>query len=232
MINLKDLEIVSQSQKIYDNFNGFILSSDTKVFGKLVARTLLMEKVKDIPGDIVELGVFKGTGLLSFLKLKKYLCPNSRKKVIGFDFFDTDSLLESLVDQDKEAMKTLFKDRGFSHEVSFVEYLRKLAFESGFKDYEFDLIKGDVSKTTEEYVSSRPGLKISLLYLDLDLGEPTYNSLCTMWSRVSKGGIVVFDEYGYHKWSESQGVDRFFSDKDVEIKSLNFLAPTAYVVKK
>jgi len=232
MIKLNDLEIVSQAQEIYDNFNGFILSSDTKVFGKLLARTLLFNSVKNVPGDILEFGVFKGTGLMTFLKLKKYLTPNSGKKVIGFDFFDTESLLNSLTDQDKEAMSCLFKQRGFSHEESFKKHLCDLIKQAGFCDHEFDLIKGDVSKTTKDYISTRPGLKISLLYLDLDLEEPTYDVLQAAWGRVSSGGIVVFDEYAFHKWSESKGVDRFFKNKDVQIKSLNFIAPSAYVVKK
>ena len=192
-MKLDDLEIIPQSQKIYNGFNDFMLSSDVKVFGKMLARTLLFNKVKNIPGDIVEFGVFKGTGLMTFLKLKRYLCPNTVKKVVGFDFFETDGLL---------------------------------------KPYEFDLIKGDASQMAQEYVKSRPGLKISLLYLDLDLAKPTYDVLCAMWNKVSQGGVVVFDEYAYQKWSESQGVDQFFEDKDVEIISLNYMAPTACVVKK
>ncbi len=46
-MDLKELEIVETSQNLYDFFNGFILSSDTKVFGKLLARTLLVDQVKD-----------------------------------------------------------------------------------------------------------------------------------------------------------------------------------------
>jgi len=232
MIELNDLEIISQAQEIYDNFNGFILSPDTKVFGKLLARTLLFNSVKNIPGDILELGVFKGTGIMTFLKLKRYLTPNSGKKVIGFDFFDTESLLNSLTDQEKEAMTCLFKQRGFSHEESFKKHLHDLIKQAGFCDHEFDLVNGDASQTVKKYINTRPGLKISLLYLDLDLEEPTYNVLQAAWDRVSSGGIVVFDEYAFHKWSESKGVDRFFEDKDVQIRSLNFIAPSAYVVKK
>ena len=52
-----------------------------------------------------------------------------------------------------------------------------------------------------------------------------------MSERVSIGGIHVFDEYNFHNWSESVGVDRFFADKDINIESLNFVAPSAYVVK-
>ena len=72
-MDLKELEIVDTSQNLYDFFNGFILSSDTKVFGKLLARTLLVDQVKDLPGDIVECGVFKGTGMLTFLKIQGLL---------------------------------------------------------------------------------------------------------------------------------------------------------------
>ena len=80
-MKLKELELISQSQKIYDGFNSFMLSSDIKVFGKMLARTLIFNEVKDIPGDILEFGVFKGTGVMTFLKLKRYLCPNTVKKV-------------------------------------------------------------------------------------------------------------------------------------------------------
>ncbi len=145
---------------------------------------------------------------------------------------DTESLLSSLASQDKEAMSCLFEQRGFSHEESYKQYLYDLIKQAGFHDYEFDLVKGDVSRTASDYINKCPGLKISLLYMDLDLDEPTYDVLQAAWNRVSKGGIVVFDEYGFHKWSESKGVDRFFKDKELQVKSLNFIAPSAYVVKK
>ena len=74
-------------------------------------------------------------------------------------------------------------------------------------------------------------MKISLLYLDLDLAQPTYDVLNAAWDRVSRGGIVVFDEYAFHHWSESQGADQFFKDKNVQIKNLNYIAPSAYIIK-
>lgn len=230
-MDLKELEIINIDQKIYDNFNGFILSSDTKVFGKLLARTLLMNQVKDLPGDIVECGVFKGTGLATFLKLKKYMCPNSLKKVIGFDFFDSEKLLQSLSGPDKEAMTTLFKERKFEHKDNYVKYFAENIKKMGFAEHEFELVAGDVSQTTKTFTSERPGFRISLLYLDLDLDIPTYQTLQNMWDRVVSGGIVVFDEYAFHKWSESDGVDRFFKDKKVQVKTLNYICPSAYVVK-
>ena len=231
-MKLKELEIVDTSQNLYDAFNGFILSSDTKVFGKLLARTLLVNQVKDVPGDIVECGVFKGTGMLTFLKIKRFLCPNSGKKVVGFDFFNSEKLVESLAGMDKEAMNTLFHQRNYKHEDNQVQLFGDFVKQCGFKEHEFELVAGDITETAAKYVSERPGFRISLLYIDLDVEVPTYEALSAMWDRVVKGGIVVFDEYAFHKWSESAGADRFFVDKDVEIKTLNYICPTAYVVKK
>ena len=223
-MNIKKLELIETPQELFDSFNNFILSNDTKIFNKLIARTLLYEKVKNIPGDIVECGVFKGTGFYTFLKLKRIFNPNSNKKVIGFDFFDNESLVSTLTNElDKTYMDSLFKERNFNHDDNFKDLLYNKILNDGFLPNEFDLIKGDVSTTTYSFSNENPGFKISLLYMDLDLEKPTYDTLSNFWDNMTKGGIIVFDEYGYHKWSESKGVDRFIEEKGLEIKSINFL---------
>jgi hypothetical protein len=232
MENLKKIEIIDTEQKIFDGFNDFILSPDKKVFGKLLARTLLLNEVKDIPGDIVECGVFKGTGLLTFLKLKNYLMPNTHKKVIGFDFFESDALVETLHGQDKQLMKSLFEDRNMQHNKNYCDSLKQKIINFGFKEHEFDLVKGDVSKTTFDFLKDKPGFRISLLYIDVDVEKPTLDVLQAFWDKVSKGGIVVFDEYAFHSWSEANGADTFFKDKNVIIKSLDYICPTAFIKKE
>jgi hypothetical protein len=232
MVKLNDLELTAEPQSLFDNFNSFILSKDRRVFNKLMSRALLYNEIKDIPGDIVECGVFKGTGMYTFLKLKNIFNPNSSKKVIGFDFFDTEGLISSIGGgQDKEAMDTLFKKRNFEHKSSFKDEFHNQLLSHGFPSSDFELVEGDISITSQAFSQANPGLKISLLYLDLDLEIPTYQTLNNLWNNVTKGGIVVFDEYGYHKWSESKGVDRFIEEKNLEIKSLNFMCPTAYIKK-
>lgn len=231
-MNNIDIELIKTSQSLYEGFNEFIMSDDLKVFGKLLARTLLFNEVKNIPGDIVECGVFKGSGIFTFLKLKRYFCPNSYKKVIGFDIFNSEELINNLHDIDKLTMSELFKSRKFAHEPEYKDFLELKLLNNGFQPHEFSLIMGDVSKTTPIFADENPGFKISLLYLDLDLEEPTYDVLNAFWDKISINGIVVFDEYAYGKWSESKGVDRFFADKQVEIESLNYLCPTAVIRKK
>jgi len=223
-------EVINTPQHIFDSFNHFMFSSDTKLFAKLIARTMLFNEVKDVPGDIVECGVYKGSGLLTWLKLKDTLSPNAFKKIIGFDMFDSESLLNSLNGHDKETMNALFSNRQFEYK-NYDSILSKMILDAGFDNSNFELIQGDVSKTAEEFVSKRPGFKISLLYLDMDLEKPTYDALLHLWPRISKGGLVVFDEYGYHQWSESKGADKFVNENNLEIKMLNYNTPTAFIKK-
>jgi hypothetical protein len=80
-MKLKELELTSDlDQEFYDSFNPFILNQDNKIFGKSLARIVLYIMVREDPDDIVELGVSKGAGVLTFLKLKRFLSPNSSKK--------------------------------------------------------------------------------------------------------------------------------------------------------
>lgn len=222
---------INTSQKIYDSFNDFIFSNDTKVLSKLISKSILIDKTKDIPGDIVECGVFKGSGISAWLKLKRILIPNSMKKVIGFDIFDTKNLIENLSGVDKDRMKELFEDRKFSHDKNYKSILEKIIENTGFNKDSYELIDGDISITAQQFCQKRPGFKISILYLDMDLEKPTYDALSAFWDRISIGGLVIFDEYAYHQWSESLGADKFFKEKKLQIKVLDFNSPTAYVQK-
>ena len=220
----------STPQNIFDNFNKFILSDDLKVFGKLVARTNLYNEIKDVPGDIVECGVYKGTGLFTWLKLKQIYSTLSNRKVIGFDVFDSYRLLSKLEGTDFDTMSDLFNERNFEYKNYKSKLINDLE-SSGFNQNDFELIEGDISETAYSFAKERPGFRIALLYLDLDIEKPTYDALNAFWSKVSKGGIVVFDEYACHQWTESDGVDKFLQENNLQLKMLNYSAPTAYIKK-
>lgn len=222
----------STPQYVYDSFNNFIFSPDTRILGKLLARAFLFNQVKDIPGDIVECGVFKGSGVLSWLKIKRILAFNSLKKVIGFDYFDTNSLINSLSGNDQVQMKDLFEERQYKHDEAAGKLLCEKISLAGFRESDYELVKGDISETAQEFVSERPGFRISLLYIDLDIEVPTYDALSAFWDRVSVGGLVVFDDYAIHQWSEAEGADKFFHSKNIKIKALDYLHPSAYVIKE
>jgi hypothetical protein len=235
MVNLYNNSDVSitNNQDLYDCFNKFILSDERVVFNKLYSRIQFYEMTKHLLGDIVECGVFKGSGLSTWLKILEINEPHSIKKVIGFDFFDP-NFVDSLDDKtEKDTMKQVF-DRCQNLENSEVslEGVTNKLLNAGFKTDKFQLVKGDVTKTSKSFLEDKPGLRISILYLDLDLDIPTYTALVNMWDKIVDGGVIVFDEYAYHNWSEANGVDRFVKENNLTIHSTKFKAPTAYIIKK
>jgi hypothetical protein len=219
------------SQELYDSFNSFIFNKDIKVLGKLLHRFRYFELTKHLAGDIVELGVFKGTGVATFVKILEIFATHSNKKVIGFDLFDSEN---KVIDDYKNGatMKTVY-NKVSNDELSLASITDKLTHinSDGSK---FILVEGDVCIKSKHFIDENSGFRISLLYVDLDLDEPVYESLKNLWSKILPGGYIIFDEYEYHKFDESNGVDRFLKDFNIEyeIQSTNWMAPCAYLIKK
>jgi hypothetical protein len=219
-------------QSHYDYYNGLLFSDDRNILFKMVTRIDLFNHIKDIPGDIVECGVFKGAGMALWLKLLDMHSPHDIRKVIGFDFFDQNFVDDIKDGIDRNAMKQVFsRCPDLQREDISVEGIVAKFKQAGVPAIKYELVKGDIARTSKDYAAERPGFRISILYLDLDLDEPTYQCLCNLWDRVVPGGIVVFDEYGYHIWSESNAVDRFVKEKGLRLIKTDVQSPTAWVMK-
>ena len=219
----------------YQNFNNFIFSDDIKIMGKLLHRFQHFLNVKDIPGDIVEVGVFKGSGMSSFMKFIEIFCPNSNKKVIGFDIFDvveSENILKSDKDIDRESMNVIY-DR-VDHNDLTLETVTNNLINTKISTDKFILVKGDVEKSIPIFLDENPGFRISYLYIDVDIDRPTYFTLKYLWDRILPGGVIIFDEFEYHKYSESNGVEKFLKEKGIDftVKSTDWMAPTAFMYKK
>jgi hypothetical protein len=218
---------------VYESFNKFIFSNDIKVLGKLLHRFKLFEMVKDLPGDTVEVGVFKGSGIATFQKFNELFCPNSIKKVVGFDIFDAtdpNTTLQKDSLNDISEMKKIY-DRVDVSELS-IEAVRARLDGMNLPS-NFILVKGDVETSIPAFLSDNPGFRISLLYLDADLERPTYLALSHLWDRIVPGGLVVFDEFEYHKFSEASGFEKFAKERGIkcDLRSTNFMSPTAFIIK-
>ncbi len=229
--NLKN----NPTQDVYDAFNSFMFSEDRKVLGKLLHRFEWFLKTKDLPGDVIEGGCFRGSGVSTFTKFIDIYCPNSNKKVIGFDIFDTVSAQKILGkdnDIDKTSMNVVY-DRVPHNELS-LDSVTKNILNTKISTDKFQLVAGDVEQTLPIFIKENPGLRISLLYIDFDIENPTYYMLKYLWDRILPGGVVLFDEFEYHKFTESNGVERFLKEKGLsfDLKSTNWIAPTAYMIKK
>ena len=166
---------------------------------QLLARMLWMheiyQKIINVPGVVMEFGVRWGQNLALFQNLRSIYEPyNYTRKVIGFDTFSGfvgTSSLDGTADIIAEGSYNVtpgyenYLDRllQYHENESPVAHIRKHA-----------LVKGDASKTIEQYLDENPETIVSLAYFNMDIYEPTKNSLNALKRVLVKGSVIGFDE--------------------------------------
>ena len=219
MIDLPDFE------KAFEYENNFFLSCNITRIGKLLAHYELFKMAQNIPGAIVECGVFKGISLVRFATFRSLLGNNFSKKIIGFDVFG--KFPETDFRDDKE-FRQHFIDTAGEEGIGEQQLMDVLIHKGIAKSVE--MVEGDITKTIPEYVASNPELSISLLNLDTDIYEPSVTVLEFFYPRIVKGGILILDDYGTFP-GETKAVDDYFKEKNVKIRKFNYSATPYYIIK-
>jgi hypothetical protein len=167
---------------------------------RLFARYELFKKVLRVKGSIVECGVFRGSGLMTWANVSAILEPNNiMRRVYGFDTF------EGFPDVDnKDASHFRNAARGELRSECFDELREIIAAydKNRFLGHvqKVILIKGDAAKTIPEFVKENAHLVVCLLFLDFDLFQPTKIALDCFLPRMPKGAILAFDELDNPAW--------------------------------
>ena len=164
---------------------------------RFLAHYELYRQVKDLPGDIIELGVYNGSSLMSWANfLEIFNMGDRQKQVFGFDDFKPFQGHAADENRLRDAIDIFDKDR-------FIPYKPRVK-----------VFAGDILQTLPLFIRDTPGLRLNLVHFDCDYYEPTKLALELLWPLVVKGGICIFDEYGIKPWGgESNAVDDFFKDK-------------------
>ena len=173
-----------KSSDIWNAENIYHLKTDTSRIGKLIYHYEIYKKITNIPGDIIECGVFKGAGIFTWVKLLKLFKPNNDFKVIGFDFFKNKNRPKLKYKLDKKVVD-FHKAGAISQKDLF-----KKCEEWNFKNLK--LYAGDVKKTSKKYARESLGSRIALLYLDVDNYEGTLEILKNLYTNINITKIYNF----------------------------------------
>jgi hypothetical protein len=204
---------------------------------RFLAHVELFLKTLDVPGHIAELGVFRGNGLMTWANLLEAYCVGNRTKVVyGFDNWDGFSELSP---EDGKPAPAVRKTVGGFSPAQFQAELREAI--NVFDRDRFipwkarvQLIDGQIEESVPRFLEDNLDIRFSLVHFDCDLYRPTKAALEAMWPRLSRGGIMLFDEYALAHWAgETKAVDEFIADKP-EIRPVSLVwnnTPGAYIVK-
>ena len=219
-------------QTMYDAETVFHLTMTQDRLSKFIAHYEAMKMVSNIPGCIVECGVFKGTSIVRFASMRNLLYNDFSAKIIAFDVFSDDFPNTQFEEDQKQREHWLQTAGGSSISIEQLEMVFK---HHGMENYE--LVSGDICETVPAYVKNNQGLKVSLLNIDCDFVEPTLSVLEHLYNRVMPGCVILLDNYSgegttgqsYH--GDTKGVDDFFKNKEVNIRRFPWAARPCYIVK-
>jgi len=220
MIDLPDFS------KAFEYENNFYLSCDITRISKILAAYELYKLCLDLPGHIVECGVFKGISLSRFAMFRNLFGNPYSKEIIAFDTFD--KFPETGFPDDKNYRASFIAEAG--EDSISVEQLRGVLERRGVGQ-NIELIAGDITETVPEYVKIRPELKISLLNLDTDIYEPAVTVLEHLYPRLVTGGVLILDDYGTFP-GETLAVDEYFKGRTVKIRKFPFAMTPCYLLKE
>jgi hypothetical protein len=191
----------------------------------------LFKLAMSVKGSIVECGVFRGSSFMTFAQLSAALEPtNLTRRIYGFDSFDG---FPSVSERDRPRQTGAMRGDLSSDSFDELSELIRIYDSDRFLGHieKARLIKGDVTHTIPTFVREHQHLMISLLFMDLDLYEPTLVALRNFIPRMPRGAVLAFDELDNPLWpgETSAVVDEIGLGK-LELRRFEFDPYIAYAV--
>lgn len=199
---------------------------------RFLIRAEMFRKVLDIQGSIIECGVFGGGGLMTWAELSAIYEPlNYQRQIIGFDTF---AGFPALSEEDGKADLSVKKIGGLAMN-SYDDILEsvRLYDMNRFLNHlpKVQLIKGDMMETVPQYLQDNPHTIVSLMYLDVDVYEPTKVALKYFVPRMPKGAVIAFDQLNIKGWQgETLAVLESMGIRNIRIQRFSYDTKISYAV--
>jgi hypothetical protein len=217
----KKIDIDQEKYKFFFE-NNFYRFCDPSRIGKLINLFYFLRKTLKVKGDILEFGVFKGNSAFKIIILSKIL--KIVKKFYFFDYF-SDYKDNGVTNIDKYELSLFYKEAGKKCilKKDFEDNLKKRVIYKNVNIYQ-----GDIFKNLKLFLKLKK--KISLINLDVDLHDITFFILNNVYSRLSKNGIIILDDYNGFPGA-TKAIKNFCKIKKIKINKICNIK-TSYFLKK
>lgn len=188
--------------KKYSVFANRTLVTQDRFF---ILKKILQQSIR-LSGDVVECGVYKGGTAAWFTSILDK--EKSSKKLLLFDTFSGMPTTDSRLDLHKEGD---FSDTSI---LNVQKYL---------KNPRCRYYPGLIPKTFK----GLDNIKVCFCHIDLDIYHAIISTLKFIWPRLTFGGYIVFDDYGFSTCPGARkAVDKFFQGK----RSVPIYLPTGQAI--
>ena len=205
----QDAGFSEQELEIIERVTPFTMTGPARLAGVIDAVQYLV--ASQIPGDIVECGVWRGGSMMAAALMLKKLGDTSRKLYLfdtyegmpppsGADLAYNGRTAREILDQ------TPRKEGPGVWAIASLEDVRRNVIGTGYPQENLHFVKGKVEHTLPQNAPA----SISLLRLDTDWYESTRHELLHLYPRLSKSGVLIIDDYGHWQGSR-KAVDEYFA---------------------
>ena len=165
----------------------------------------------EVPGDLVECGVWKGGSMVAAAHTLLEMGADDRALWL-YDTFQgmpepTDADVSNRGENAQEKFNAKRNKRGGGSDwcYSSLEEVRTNLETTNYPKRLLRFVEGKVEETLPREAPNR----IALLRLDTDWYESTKHELIQLFPRLSRGGVLIIDDYGYWKGCR-KAVDEYF----------------------
>jgi hypothetical protein len=224
--NEKRASVLARVDSKYVADAPFLFANRISVAAAL-SRIELFKMVQDIPGAIIECGVYKGSSLMLYMQLSMILEPYAiNRSIVGFDTFSGFASIDSEEDP-LDIDESMFSDTDetlIQEMINANDLVRPVN-----RIPRCEIVKGDILETVPAFVKTRPDLVVAMLILDTDLYSSTKVALETFMPYMPKGAIVVLDEVAYRNFpGETSALRECVDLNKIELKRLPFDSSVGY----
>jgi O-methyltransferase len=171
----------------------------------------------DIPGDIVECGVWRG-GSSMIIAYTLLLLKDTTRKIWLYDTYTgmTEPAIDDVRTADNIPAQTLINQWRKKHRKGWyaagLDEVKSNMRRTRYPEYKLAFVAGPVERTLQRHTPKR----IALLRLDTDWYSSTKIEMEHLYPLLAKKGVILVDDYGYWKGSK-KAVDGYFKNRKIPI---------------
>lgn len=202
------------------------------VLAKILYLNELYQAIRNLPGIVLEFGVWWGANLALLESFRSVYEPyNWTRKVVGFDTFQGYPAIG-----EKDGTSSYAAVGGYTVSEGYEEYLGKMLDAHEADNVmshitKYELVAGDVVKTIDQYLNDNPQTVIALAYFDLALYEPTKKCLEAIRPYLVRGSVLALDELNSKEFpGETIAVREVLGLDKYRVVKSQFLPDRSYIV--
>lgn len=194
--------------EIYNKSSKYTMTSPERMYALYTAVKYISSN--EIPGDMVECGVWRGGSSMITALTLNHLEDTQRKLFL----YDTYKGMTMPSENDRKDEVDKWKQHNTKDYNAWayasLDEVKVNIFSTNYPKSQIVFVEGEVEKTIPKIIPD----KISLLRLDTDWYESTYHELKYLYPKLSKGGVLLIDDYG-SKQGAKRAVNKYFGENNL-----------------